>query len=263
MTEASALQFLNDAGLRAMKRDAIKALPHVVYGVVNGADILQIGQGSGERAAKCMRGSLAAKHNKAFICAVYETISGAANRYFAFKCKSADEARCRERELHRALGVNTNDTAACILSGVPGPLTMEQVHVHVVARLRTTDTFRKLTEAEVHLAEQLFDLVTYATTRVSRSKNVVKSVQGDNLEGNILVACNRNHLIPVFQTLSHNYLRYQKHVPDRIFMQELLGLPFRYVVAGRPFHVDGQSHRTRIDRLGQGIDLHKLGLEPA
>lgn len=262
MTGSDETNPLEGTELREMEPDAIKRLDHVVYGVTNGRDVLQIGKGSGARAAKCMRGALAAKHNKAFICAVYETITGVKNRYFAFPCASRAEAEGREAALHQRFGITTNGYAACVLCDRPGPLTIEQVHAHVVDRLRATPAFESLSANEAQLAAQLFDLVTYGTTCVARRNGVVRSVQGDNLEGNILVACGRNHLIPVLEKLTDGYLRYGNHMPRPVFMRCLMGRRFRYVVRGRPFELPGNSRGPRIDADETAVDLARMGLEP-
>ena len=264
ITKSDATSPLEGTELKEMAPQAIKTLGHVVYGITNGLDILQIGKGSsGARPSKCMRGSLAGKHNKAFICAVYETITGIKNRYFAFQCGSWDDADRRERELHKKFNVSTNGTAACVLSDRSGPLQVDQVHLHVVNRLRSTAVFKSLSDREKQLAEQLFDLVTYGTTVIERTSASVPSRQGDNLEGNILVACGRNHLIPVLQKLSGNYLRYGKHAPDKVFFQRLMEQQFRYVVQGRPFDLRGYSHAPRVDADSAAVDLARMGLSPA
>ena len=261
MTKSDATSPLEGTELKEMAPQAIKTLGHVVYGITNGLDILQIGKGSsGARPSKCMRGSLAGKHNKAFICAVYETITGIKNRYFAFPCGSGDEADTLERALHQQFGVSTNGTAACVLSDCPGPLQVWQVHLHLIDRLRTTAVFKSLSDPEKQLAEQLFDLVTYGITVIARKNASVTSRQGDNLEGNILVACGRNHLIPVLQKLSGNYLRYGKHAPDKVFFQRLMEQQFRYVVQGRPFGLRGDSQAPRVDADSAVVDLERMGL---
>ena len=264
MTKSDAASPLEGTILKEMAPKAITKLIHVVYAVTNGQDILQIGKGrNGSRASKCMRGTLAGKHNKAFICAVYETITGIPNRYFAYECVSEDEADMLERDLHRHFGVDTNCTAACVLSDRIGHLTVEQVHLHVIDRLRSTSVFKSLSDREKQLAEQLFDLVAYGSTVITRTNRVVKSCQGDNLEGNILANCCRNHLIPVLQKLTDNYLGYGKHAPDPVFYQSLMERQFRYVVQGRPFKLRGDSQARRVDADSAVVDLVRMGLSPA
>ena len=263
MIKSDATSPLAGTELKEMAPQAIKTFDHVVYGITNGYDILQIGKGSKARAIKCMRGSLAAKHNKAFICAVYETITGIKNRYFAFPCGSGDEADTLERALHQRFGVSTNGTAACVLSDRIGPLRVDQVHLHLVDRLRITAVFKSLSDREKQLAEQLFDLVTYGATIIERKNASVTSRQGDNLEGNILVACGRNHLIPVLKKLSGDYLRYGKHAPAPVFFQSLMERQFRYVVQGRPFKLRGDSQARRVDADSAVVDLVRMGLSPA
>jgi hypothetical protein len=142
------------------------------------------------------------------------------------------------------------------------PLTMEQVHNHIVERLRRTEVFKSLSDGNKQLAEQLFDLVTYGTTCVQRRNKVVRSVQGDNLEGNILMVCGRNHLIPVFEALSRSYLRYGIHRPAPTFLERLMSLRFRYDVQGKPFTVNGHSQAPRVDADPAIVDLKRLGLTP-
>ena len=265
MTKSDATNPFEGTVLKEMTPKAIERLGNVVYGITNGRDILQIGKGScGVRASKCMRGSLASKHNKAFICAVYETITGTPNRYFAYECASKSDAEMLERELHRHFHVDTNCNAACVLSDRKGPLTVEQVHLHVIDRLRSTSVFKSLSDREKQLAEQLFDLVTYGSTVVTHtSKKITTSCQGDNLEGTILVNCGRNHLIPVLQKLTDNYLRYVTHAPTPSFYQRLMERQFRYVVQGKKLKICGVSGSPRIDADSAVVDLVRMGLTPA
>jgi hypothetical protein len=62
------------------------------------------------------------------------------------------------------------------------------------------------------MAEELFELVTYATTEITRtSRRVVRSRQGDNLEGNILMNVKKAYLIHIYQKLTKCYHRYGEH----------------------------------------------------
>jgi hypothetical protein len=237
-------------------------LTDCVYAVVNGEDVLQLGKGSGARAAKTMRGSIAAKHNKAFVCSMYEAITGLPNRYIAVECPSRSHAEAAERELHSALGISTNQDAAVVLRGHSRRWTMRALHCHVVERVLSSAVFAALTEREQRLAHQLFDLICFGTTRVLRSSKTISSTQGDNLEGNILVAVRRQHLIPIFLKLSNNYFRYGLHLPNQDFMDALMGMPFGYFRQHSDFEISGRSGLARVDAPGAQPILIGLGLVP-
>ncbi len=84
-----------------------------VYVISNGSNVLQIGQGNTKRLRSCMRGGLASKHNKAFICAIGELILGQPNTY-AYVPLARDCAKNAEKELHNFLGVTTNQDSATL-----------------------------------------------------------------------------------------------------------------------------------------------------
>lgn len=208
-----------------------------VYLVRNGEDVLQLGKGDGTRVRKVMRGGLAGKHNKAFVCAIGELVLGRPNGYALLPVPSKAEADAIEERLHRRLGIARNREGATLIGGIEAR-SITGLHEALWARAKTTDAYRALDPVERLMAEELFELVTYATTRVRRSSgNVISSRQGDNLEGNILMNVGRRYLANVFTKLSGDYLRYGPghRLTDEEFANAKRG--YAYVPTGRPFDV--------------------------
>ncbi len=179
-----------------------------VYLVSNGENVLQLGKGDQIRVRKCTRGGLAGKHNKAFICAVGELVLGRPNSYVLLRVPSKDHADAIEEQLHRHLGIVRNRDGATLIAGI-NERSIIGIHQALWARAKVTDSYRALEPVEQQMAEEMFELVTYATSRVLRSSGkVVSSVQADNLEGNILMNLGRQYLTNVFMRLTRQYLRY-------------------------------------------------------
>lgn len=93
------------------------------------------------------------------------------------------------------------------------------------------------------MAEELFEFVTFATAKISRTSGVVSSRQGDNLEGNILACVGKRYLINVFQKLTLTYFRYGKH---RLSDEEFEAAKFEYQYKPRraPFEIQACSKRS-------------------
>lgn len=174
----------------------------LAYAVFNGEAVLHVGKGDRVRMRKCMRGGLAGKHDKAFVCALGEIALGAPNDY---ACVVSDRAAEVESAAHAALGGSAR--VATRIEGVAAD-TLLGVHTWLWERTKQTPSYAALDPVERAMAEELFEVVAYATTRVS-----VASHDGDNLEGHILAAIDRAYLIPVFEKLTSGYLRYRKHRP--------------------------------------------------
>lgn len=93
------------------------------------------------------------------------------------------------------------------------------------------------------MSEELFEIVTYARTKIHRTSRIVTSCQGDNLEGNILSCVEKRYLINVFQKLTNSYLRYGKHrMSDEEF--EAAKLRYHYEPRRAPFEIQAPSKRT-------------------
>ena len=208
-----------------------------VYLVYNGSNVLQLGSGAYERIKKCMRGGLAGKHNKAFICAIGELVLGQPNAY-AYVLLPSNRVKDEERELHRCLGVETNKDGATLIAGIEGRSILE-IHQALWMRVKDTTLYRKLDSIEKQMAEELFELVTYATTKIQRTNKIVSSRQGDNLEGNILKKIDKNYLIDVFIKLTNGYLRYRKHRMDPQEFEDFKRSYSPYISHGKPFEIRG------------------------
>jgi len=210
---------------------------YYVYMVYNGEDIAQIGKGSADRLSKCMRGSLAKKHNKVFICALLEVLKGGSlNRYCYLPVESTDRATAVEGMLHSCLGVRTNRDGATAIAGITG-VSIEDIHCQMWAMFLQTPTYASLSAQEKRMATELFETVTYATIEIRRtSGQIVPSCQGDNLEGNILMNVQKNHLANIFQRLTNSYLRYGKHkLPEAEYLKLLD--QYAYEPKGRAFRI--------------------------
>jgi hypothetical protein len=180
-----------------------------VYMISNGSNVLQIGKGKGKRMTKCMREGLAGKHNKAFICAIGELVLGQPNTY-TYVVPKHNRVKDLEIMLHKCVGINTNQECATLIEGIECR-SMLGTHQALWALAKDTARYKMLDSVEQEMAEELFELVTYATVKIQRTSRVVSSHHGDNLEGNILKKINKNYLSNVFMKLTDNYLRYGKH----------------------------------------------------
>ena len=195
---------------------------YYVYMVYNQDNIAQVGHGSGDRLSKCVRGTTAKKHNKAFICALAEVLGETPNRYCYVKVESKKHAEDFERLVHTALGVRTNKDGATVIEGVVAS-DIIGIHTELWNMLKATDRFSQLTEKEKMMAEELFDVVTYGTTMVKRSSGkIVPSTKGDNLEGNILMCVGKAYLIQIYQKLTDSYHKYGIHKLSEESYQEIL-----------------------------------------
>lgn len=200
------------AVLRPSGADQVPKTGQFVYLVANRSDVLQLGKGDGARVRKCARGGLAGKHNKAFICAVGELVLGGKNSYALVDVGSKERASEVEGLLHRAIGVATNRDGATLIAGIPGR-SIGAIHQGLWTRVRSHESYQMLDAVERQMADELFEVVTYATIKIRRtSGRVISSCQGDNLEGNILQNAGRCHLTNVFSKLTGQYLRYGKHL---------------------------------------------------
>lgn len=80
-----------------------------IYAVVNGDNVLQIGKSSpgDSRLKKVFKGSIVAKHNKAFICGLYPSIVDSENEYYAIALTEDQDKAIIEMAVHRHMGITT------------------------------------------------------------------------------------------------------------------------------------------------------------
>lgn len=117
-----------------------------LYAVFNGDTVLQVGKGSAGRMKKVMRGSLAGKHNKSFICSMGEVIFARKNTY-AYVILPREAAAAAESAVHAAMGVQTNRQPATWIPGIEAR-TMEELHVAIWERVQLAPGFQKLDSVE-------------------------------------------------------------------------------------------------------------------
>lgn len=220
--------------IQNIKSSKIKG--YYVYMVYNGESIPQIGHGSGDRLSKCVRGTTAKKHNKAFICALTEVISENLNQYVYVALNSKNEAIKVEKNIHESLGIRTNRDGATIIEGI-NSTDIVGIHKELWEKVKKKPNYNNLTLKEKNMAEELFEIVTYATTRVKRnSGETTPSWQGDNLEGNILMNVNKAYLINIYQKLTNNYHKYGIHKLSEEDFKQILE-KYSYVPHGKPFEI--------------------------
>lgn len=220
-----------------------------IYALTNGDEVLQIGmtkkpskKGAKTRLHKLFIGTLAAKDNKAFICGIYPVISGIANEYYLIEIPENDDLGLREKDVHSELGVSTNQVAACWFNDL-GRSNIAEVHTYLWQKFKKTDVYIGLDQVEKKMAFELFQLVTLGKTMVTRTKgNVVPSVQGDNLEGNILKCVDKRYLANIWIKMCQGYFRYRSHkLPDLEF--EKVKESYEYEEKFGPFVVHGKSKK--------------------
>ncbi|HZH13877.1 MAG TPA: hypothetical protein VE057_05900 [Archangium sp.] len=208
-----------------------------VYLVSNGENILQLGKGDNDRVKKCTRGGLAGKHNKAFICAVGELVLGRPNSYALLRVQSKDCADVIEKKLQTDLGITRNKDGATLITGVDAR-SIVGIHEALWTRAKSTNAYRALDSVEQLMVEEMFEIATYATSRILRSSGrLISSKQADNLEGNILMNLGRRHLANIFMKLTGQYLRYRS--THRLTDDEFASMKFgyTYVPKEQPFVV--------------------------
>lgn len=213
-----------------------------IYTVVNDDNVLQIGKSSpiGKgRLKKIFRGSVVGKHNKSFICGLYPSVMNSENEYYAIALIDGQDKSKVERDIHHDMGITTNVKAATFIDdltneGIP------KFHLLLWERFKEHNTFRQMDEIEKLMALELYELVTFGTSRITRSKGPVSSTQADNLEGNILMCLNKLYLTTIWLKMCNNYFRYGKHsISDAKF--RAIKEKYHYQEHGVPFEVFGKS----------------------
>ena len=214
-----------------------------VYVVFNGPEVLQIGYGSATRMQSCMRGALAKRHSKAFICALGESVLGTPNEYANIAVNSEIEAKQIEKLVHGHFGIRTNRVAACLISGLTdvGPVSVARVNCWLWERVVRLDAYRALSPGCRVMAEELMDLVTWGTVLEREPGTLRRTHHGDLLEGYMLAKLDKAHLIHVFQALTEDYLRYESHklTPEEFRTRER---GYQYIPKGERFEIvlDGE-----------------------
>lgn len=209
-----------------------------VYAVFNGPEVLQIGHSTGGRMRSCMRGALAERHSKAFICAFGERVFNRPNDYAFIEVESREEAKRIEALVHGRFEIRTNRDAACLITGLTdaGPVSIARVNLWLWEQVVDSAAYRRLSAGRRAMAEELMDLVTWGTVLDGEPGSVRRTFQGDLLEGYMLEKLDKAHLIHVFQELTANYLRYGRHrLTDAEFWAR--ERDYTYVPRREPFEV--------------------------
>ena len=219
-----------------------------VYAVVNGDNVLQIGEsspGGGGRLKRVFKGSTVAKHNKAFICGLYPFIVGSDNEYYAIALNENQDKSKIERDIHHDMGIKTNVKGATFIDDMTN-VGISEFHLFLWERFKEHSTYRKMDEIEKRMALELYELVTFGTSRITRSSGKCQSSrQADNLEGNILMCLNKRYLTIIWLKMCNNYFRYGKHSISNTEFQAVKE-KYRYKEYGAPFVVFGKSRKKII-----------------
>jgi hypothetical protein len=200
--------------------------------VSNGDDILQLGKSTAKgtgRLGMCIRGALAKRHNKAFICALGEAALGQKNAYLWVPCEDPDSV---EQRFMDAIGIRRNQDGATLIEEFTGT-SIEEAHIFLWEKFQNTPQYESLNPVGQQMALELFELITFGRVYITRrSERVQKSVQGDILEGNILMNIGKRYLISIFQKMTDKYLRYGSHkLPESEF--RVVAANYSYVSCGR------------------------------
>jgi len=213
-----------------------------IYTVVNGDNVLQIGKSSpsSNRLKKLFKGSIVSKHNKAFICGLYPSIEDSDNEYFAIALTEGRDKSKIERDIHHDMGITTNVEAATFIDDVTNE-GIPKFHLLLWERFKKHNKYRQMDTIEKLMSLELYELVTFGTSRITRSQgNQVSSKQADNLEGNILMCLNKRYLTNIWLMMCNNYFRYGKHSISNDDFQAVKE-KYHYQMRGAPFVVYGES----------------------
>lgn len=214
-----------------------------IYTVVNGNNVLQIGQsspGGGGRLKKVFKGSIVSKHNKAFICGLYPSIVDSDNEYYAIALIEGQDKSKIERDIHYEMGITTNVKGATLIDDITNE-GIPKFHLLLWERFKEHTTYRQMDEIEKLMALELYELVTFGTSRITRSSGKCPpSRQADNLEGNILMCLNKLYLTTIWLKMCNNYFRYGKHSISDVEFRAIKE-KYHYQEHGVPFEVFGKS----------------------
>lgn len=215
-----------------------------VYTVINGDNVLQIGKsrpGNGGRLKKVFKGSIVAKHNKAFICGLYPSIVDSENEYYAIALTENQDNALIERAVHKDVGITTNVTAATLIDEITNEGIIS-FHLLLWNRFKEHPRYKQMDSTERLMALELFELVTYGTSRITRTNGKTKSSnQADNLEGNILMCLNKRYLTTIWLMMCNDYFRYgPTHTISNAEFQAVKE-KYSYIEHRAPFDVYGKS----------------------
>ena len=92
--------FLSIGGVEVSQPQEVRGTK-IVYLVINGENILTVGQGGPSRLKNLMRNSRCnSKHIKSFVVAASNAVHGPNHRYFFIECEESKDSRSLEKELH-------------------------------------------------------------------------------------------------------------------------------------------------------------------
>jgi hypothetical protein len=214
-----------------------------IYTVINGDNVLQIGKSSPKgrgRLKKVFNGSVLAKHNKAFICGLYPSIMGSNNEYYVVALTKNQNKSIVESSIHQDMGISTNVKAATFIDEISNE-SIPKFHLLLWERFKKHQIYNQMDSIEKLMALELYELVTFGTSRITRSKGIISSKQADNLEGNILMNLNKKYLTTIWLKMCNNYFRYgPKHSLSETEFQTIKET-YQYKEHGKPFEVFGKS----------------------
>ena len=214
-----------------------------IYTVINKDNVLQIGKSSPNgkgRLKKVFKGSIVSKHNKAFICGLYPSIANSDNEYFAISLSDEQDKSKVEIEIHHDMGITTNVHAATLIEGITN-VGIHKFHHLLWEKFKEQSLYRQMDKIEKLMALELYELVTFGTSRITRkSGNIISSKQADNLEGNILMCLNKLYLTNIWLMMCKNYFRYGKHSISNDDFQAVKE-NYKYQERGYSFDVIGKS----------------------
>lgn len=215
-----------------------------IYAVVNGENILQIGKsspGNKGRLKLVFKGSILGKHNKAFICGLYPSLIDLDNEYYAIALSKGKNKSIVERAIHQEMDISTNVKAATFIDEKTNE-SIPEFHRYLWERFKKSSAYKQMDSVEKLMALELYELVTFGTSQITRSSGrVVSSKQGGNLEGNILKCLNKLYLTTIWLMMCKNYYRYgAAHSISNAEFQSLKE-NYEYNEHGSPFKVRGES----------------------
>ena len=215
-----------------------------IYAVINRENILQIGKsspGNKGRLKLVFKGSILGKHNKAFICGLYPSIMNSENEYYAIALNEGQDKSIVERAIHQELDILTNVKAATFIDDITNE-SIPKFHLFLWEKFKKSPRYEQMDSIEKLMALELYELVTFGTSRITRTSGKVNSSkQADNLEGNILKCLNKLYLSIIWLMMCDNYFRYG--ATHSISNDEFQAVKekYQYREYGFPFNVYGES----------------------
>ena len=229
--------------IQVFKLDDIPKTDYI-YTVINGKNILQIGKSSPlnkGRLKLVFKGSITGKHNKAFICGLYPSIVGSDNDYYAISLTEDQDKSIVERAIHQEMDISTNVKASTFIDEIINE-SIPKFHLFLWKRFKKSSSYKQMDSVEKLMALELYELVTFGTSRITRtSGRVISSKQADNLEGNILKCLNKLYLTTIWLKMCNNYYRYgTTHSISNDEFKEVKE-KYQYQERSFPFNVYGKS----------------------